>query len=346
MQRRQFLTALAGLAVAGGLASCANPANKDSAEGGAASASPNSGFPATVQHRYGTTEIPAAPKRIVTLGQTDHDPAVALGFTPIALSGFVDSTYSPVRPWNKQAFSTKPPVLNMLEIQFEKVAALEPDLILAVMSGITKEDYAKLKAIAPTVAQPPKYEDWAVPLRPHTELIGAALGKPAEATKLLTDLEQAFASAREKNPTFAGKHAACAELWDSDFNILGASAPRTQFLVDLGMTMPDSLSKLVGGKYNAPLSSEKVDLLDELDVVIWTTEHTETKALLGNKLVKNLRLTKEGRYVLASNGGNDDLLYSMDWGSILSYGWALEHAVPRIVKALDGDPATDPNAGA
>jgi len=160
----------------------------------------------------------------------------------------------------------------------------------------------------------------------------------------VADLEAAFTETRKQNPILDGKHAACAELWGADFSILGASAPRTQFLIDLGMSMPDSLAKLVGKKYNAPLSSEKVDLIDELDVVIWTTEYTDTKALLENKLVRDLRTTKEGRYVLAPNGGNDDLLYSMDWGSILSYRWALENATPRIVKALDGDPATDPNA--
>ena len=166
MHRRQFLAALAGLAVAGGVASCANPANQPGAEEGTPSAAPDAAFPATVKHRYGTTEVAAAPKRIVCLGQTDHDPTVALGYTPIALAGFVDSTYTPVRPWNKQAFGTTPPVLNMLEIEFEKVAALEPDLILAVMSGTTKGDYAKLSAMAPTVAQPADYEDWAVPLKP------------------------------------------------------------------------------------------------------------------------------------------------------------------------------------
>ena len=77
--------------------------------------------------------------------------------------------------------------------------------------------------------------------------------------------------------------------------------------------------------------------------VIWTTEHNATKGLLYNKLVRNLRITKEGRYELASNGGNDDLLYSMDWGSILSHRWALENAVPRLILAEDGDPATNPN---
>lgn len=268
---------------------------------------------------------------------------VAFDQVPVALAGFADSAYSPLRPWNKHAFASDPPVLNMLEIEFEKVAALEPDLILAVMSGVTRADYAKLSAIAPTVAQPVDYQDWAVPFRPHTELVGAALGQPRRATELITALETAFAVARTEHLDLAGKSAACAELWDADFAVLGGTAPRTQFLLDLGMTLPAELGDLVGTEYNAPLSSERVDLLDSLDVVVWTTQHDATDALLQNTLVRALRTTTEGRYVLAPNGGNDDLLYSMDWGSILSHRWALVHATPRLGLAVDGDPGTDPN---
>jgi iron complex transport system substrate-binding protein len=47
---------------------------------------------------------------------------------------------------------------------------------------------------------------------------------------------------------------------------------------------------------------------------------------------------------MAPNGGNDDLLYPIDWGTILSNRYAIEHAVPRFVSALDGDSATDPNS--
>ena len=47
---------------------------------------------------------------------------------------------------------------------------------------------------------------------------------------------------------------------------------------------------------------------------------------------------------MAPNGGNDDLLYSIDWRTILSNRYAIEHAVPRFVRALDGDSATDPNS--
>ncbi|HYI52885.1 MAG TPA: ABC transporter substrate-binding protein [Microlunatus sp.] len=343
MHRRSFLTSLVGLAAVGGSSGCADPTSSTPAAGAPSPASADAAFPADVTHRYGTTTVAQPAERLVTLGQTDHDAVIALGSTPVAVAGFVGGSYSPLRPWNEHAFTTAPPVLNMQEIEFENLAALGPDLILAVMSGVTKSDYAKLTSIAPTVAQPVDYQDWAVPLRPHTELIGAALGRPDAAAALVADLEGAFAAARDQNPALVGKSAACAELWDADFAVLGASAPRTQFLLDLGMTLPASLADLAGKEYNAPLSSERVDLLDSLDVVVWTTEQDATQNLLDNVLVRDLRTTKEGRYLLASNGGNDDLLYSMDWGSVLSHRWALENAVPRLLRAEDGDPATDPN---
>jgi iron complex transport system substrate-binding protein len=345
MQRRHFLTGLGGAALVSVLPGCANQDNPSAAT---ETPMPTAGasFPATVKHRYGSTTVASAPQRVITLGQTDHDAAIALGVVPIAVSGFLGSTYSPFRPWNSAGLSTKPPVLNMQEIEFEKVAALGPDLILAVMSGVTKEDYAKLSAIAPTVAQPVGYEDWAVPFQPHTELIGTALGQPDQAKQLVVALQDAFAGVRKKNPVLVGLHAVCAEMWDADFTVLGTGAPRTSFLTDIGMTISDSLARIAGKGYNAPLSAEKVDLLDDVDVVIWTTDRAQNTALLQHKLVRTLRTTKEGRYVLAPNGGDDNLLYSMDWGSILSNRWAIENAVPRILRAVDGDPATDPNAGA
>jgi iron complex transport system substrate-binding protein len=342
--RRRFLAGLGAVAVAGVLPGCQGDPRVPAATTDPSRTAPGGRFPVTVDHRYGQTVVSSAPRRIVALGQTDLDPVAALGFEPPAVGSFTDSSYTPVRPWNAAYFPTPPGLLNMLEPEFEKIAALEPDLILAVMSGISHGDYRKLAGIAPTVAQHRDYADWAVPYRPHTELIGAALGKRAEAARLLTGLDLRFAAVRSAHPEFSGKTAICAEMWGSEFDVLGASSPRTQFLSDIGLTPAASLVKLVGRKYNAPLSAERLDLLDGLDVVLWSTDHSTTDKLLSNRMVSSLRSTREGRFVLAPNGGNDDLLYSMDWGTVLSSHWAIDRAVPRFVKAVDGDPDTDPNA--
>ena len=143
------------------------------------------GLAVQVEHRYSTTAVPAPPQRIIALGQTDLDPVAALGAVTIAVGSLIGSSCSLLLPWNSDRLPAEPTLLNMQEIEFEKLAALQPDLILAVMSGITKGDYTKLSAIAPTVSQPKGYGDWAVPYRPHTEIIGAALGRPAEAAAMI-----------------------------------------------------------------------------------------------------------------------------------------------------------------
>ena len=342
MDRRRFLGGVGAAAAALAVPACSSSTGEATAPSSSAAAA----VPPTwdVRHRYGTTTVSGPPQRVVTLGQTDHDATIALGVVPIAVGGFLGSSYTPFRPWNDEGISTRPPVLDMLEIEFEKVAALAPDLILAVMSGVTKEDYAKLSLIAPTVAQPVDQEDWAVPYAPHTDLVGQALGKPADAERLVAELDAAFADVRAKNPSLASQTSICAEVYDGAFDVLGASAPRTQFLTQVGLTLDTSLAKLAGKGYNAPLSPEKVDLLDGVGVIVWSTDLGTEDKLFGNPLVKALTNTREGRYVTAYNGGNDDLLYSMDWGSILSNRWAIDNALPRILLAADGDPATDANA--
>jgi iron complex transport system substrate-binding protein len=344
MHRRRFLGALGLAAATAGFAGCGGPAAPSSGTSTASPTAEESGGGRVVRHRYGTTSVAGSPQRVVTLGQTDHDATIALGVVPVAVGGFLGSSYSPFRPWNSAGISTEPPVLDMMEIAFEKVAALNPDLIIAAMSGVTKEDYAKLSQIAPTVAQPIDAEDWAVPYAPHTTHIGQALGRTADAERLVAELDSAFAGVRSANPALAGKTAICAELNGGDYYVLGAATPRNQFLTDVGLTLETSLAALAGKGYNAVLSKERLDLLGEVDVVIWSTEVGDQDEMLADPLVAALASTRESRYVLAPTGGNDDLLYSMDWGSILSNRFAIEQALPRVLRAADGDPVTDPNS--
>ena len=82
----------------------------------------------------------------------------------------------------------------------EKIAALRPDLILALYSGLTKEQYDTLSKFAPVVAQPKEYSDYGIPWQRQTETIGKALGRPEEATKLVEGVEAKFAEAKMAQP--------------------------------------------------------------------------------------------------------------------------------------------------
>ncbi len=85
----------------------------------------------------------------------------------------------------------EPPELltNTDGIQFEKVAALRPDL--------KRSDDEKLSQIAPVVATPEGYADFGIPWQETTRTVGRIVGEPDEAEKLVGDLEARIAEAKD-----------------------------------------------------------------------------------------------------------------------------------------------------
>ena len=106
--------------------------------------------------RARTTTIPQQPKRIVVVGYTDHEVLLALGIKPVgAMDWFGEGTYGKW-PWERKAWGGKPAAIvssKSYEIDYERVAAQRPDLILGVYADLKRPDYDKLSKIAPTVAQ-------------------------------------------------------------------------------------------------------------------------------------------------------------------------------------------------
>jgi iron complex transport system substrate-binding protein len=154
-------------------------------------------FPVTIEHAFGETVVDKEPTRVLTWGWGSTDAAVALDVVPVAMPfqeyGGDDEG---VLPWVRRALqeggAALPEVLpNTDEPPFEAIAAARPDLILAVYSGITENDYRLLSQIAPTVAYPD--QPWATPWRDTIEIVGTALGRPDAAEQVLDDIDTAVA---------------------------------------------------------------------------------------------------------------------------------------------------------
>ena len=342
--RRGFLTAVGGglavMAVAGCTNSDNDPATATPSGGGTGSGSPTAAaaFPVTVTHRFGSTTIDAAPQRIVALGQTDCDPLIALGITPVAIGSFAEDWYDPIHPWNEAGFPDgRPEELNFFEVPFEKIAALQPDLITMVSGGITKKDYETLSKIAPVVGPPVGFEDSAVPYGPHTVLIGQAVGLEEEATQVVADVDAKYAAARDAHPEWSGLTAVHAESFAGAFSVLGENAPRTTFLTALGFGLSPELGELTGEKYSSELSAEKLDLVGDLDLVVWCTDEGVIPDLQVDPLVSRLAAVEEGRCVWTTYAKTDQLMWSMDWNTVLSGPYALEIGVPMVEAALAGE---------
>lgn len=218
--------------------------------------------------------------------------------------------------------------------QVEKIAALKPDLILAVYGGLTKEQYESLSKFAPVVAQPKQYNDYGVPWQEQTETIGKALGKPEEATAAVKETEDTIAAAVKEHPEFAGKSAVMATPYEGMF-VFGSQDPRSHLLTDLGFSLPKDLDKAIGDQFGANISKERTDLLDQ-DAIVWQVADVVKDAdkLHKDASYKDLGVVGEGREVYvdeASDYGN-----ALSMGTVLSLPYVVERLVPQLAAAVDG----------
>lgn len=307
---------------------------KDSAAAGS--------YPVTIAHKFGSTTVGSEPKRIVTVGLTDQDAVLALGKVPVGTTEWLGAYKGALGPWATAELDggATPALLKDTGTgpQAERIAALKPDLIIALYSGLTKEQYTTLSKFAPVLAQPKQYNDYGIPWELQTETIGKALGKEAEAKKLVDGVEAKFAAAREKHPDFAGATGVMATPYEGKF-VFGSQDPRSRLLTSYGFSLPAGLDKAIGDKFGANISEERTDLLNQ-KVAVWFVEDVAKNAekLHKDPTYGDLDVVKQGREVFVAE--TSDFGNALSMGTVLSLPYAMDRLEPMLAAAVDGDPAT------
>lgn len=290
-------------------------------------------FPVTITHMYGEAVIPKQPQRVVSLGFAGVDNILALGVKPVAVREWYGDFPHAVWPWAQAALGDADPVVLKGDLNIEQIAALKPDLILGVSSGITKEQYGLLSQIAPTVAPDAQYGDYATPWQVDVRTDGKALGKSAEAEAQIKIVEDRIAAVRTAHPDWQGKSAVVAFYFNNAPGAYRSVDSRARLLEALGLKTPEAIDKLgASTDFFVSLSSEDVSPLDA-DVVIWFEEFMKAEDL---KLRPTMRAYKEGREIFVDNVISGAFSFS----SLLSIDYALDKLVPLIELAIDGDPTT------
>ena len=340
---RRTATLLASAALLAGTAACGGA---PAAPAGADSAAPASGaYPVSIEHEYGSTEITAEPQRIVLVGLNEQDALLALGTVPVGTSNFLDAPGG-IHPWAQEALAGAPlpTLLDQTDgIPYEEVAALAPDLIVGLYSGLTQEDYDTLAGIAPVVAQPAGQEDYTISWQDTTLTLGRILGKEQEAQTLVTDTEGLFEAARAEHPEFAGRSAVMATVYEG-YYFYAAGDPRGRLLTSLGFTVPTELEQFVGADgFGGTVPGEQVSLLDA-DALVWLADSATEDTLRSDALYSTLGVVGEGREVLVQEG--EEVNDAVSFVTPLSIPLILEDLAPRLAGAVDGDPATVTTAAA
>jgi iron complex transport system substrate-binding protein len=315
----------------------ASSGSTESAEASDSGPSSDAAFPVTIEHKYGETTIDAEPVRVVSVGFGEHDGLLALGVIPVAVRDWYGDQPFATWPWAQDELGdAEPVVLASDEENFEQIAALEPDLIVGISSGMTDEQYEILSAIAPTVAQPGEYIDYGTPWDVALEITGRAVGRSAEAEQVIADTKQLFADAIAEHPEFAGASAAVTFFFQEQPGAYGSEDIRSRALTDLGFTIPTEIDELAGEAFFVSISAEDLSVIDT-DVVVWIGLGEDNTAAVRDLPTRpSTRAFQEGREIVA-----DDLLSgAFSHASPLSLEYVIEHLVPELALAVDGDPAT------
>ncbi|MBQ8092203.1 MAG: iron-siderophore ABC transporter substrate-binding protein [Clostridia bacterium] len=266
------------------------------------------GFPLSVDHALGTTEIAAKPERIAAIGWGNLDVPLALGVAPVGVSkatyGATDA--NGLFSWTNEAFKKlgveTPNVFDDTDgLDFEAINNAEPDLILAAYSGISQDEYAQLTEIAPTLAY---QEAWAITWQNLILENGRALGMENEAEALVASTSELIAEKAASHPEIAGLTAAYCYFDTSNlgsFYVYMPKDPRAAYLIDLGLDLPQNIRDLDDGSFFfMTVSSENIDVLKDLDLIICWGEKDILAALQADPLIAQVPAIARGSVVFLS----------------------------------------------
>lgn len=296
-------------------------------------------FPMTVEHAFGATVIPEKPLRVATVSWANHEVPLALGIVPVgfARADFGDDDGNGILPWVEARLAelgAEPPVLfdEGDGIDFEAVAAVRPDVILAAYSGLTQADYDTLSQIAPVIAYP--RTAWGTDWREMIRLNSKGLGLSAEGEALIARIEGQIAQTVARHPGLAGKSAMFVTHLDatnlSTINFYTTQDTRVQFFADLGLTAPKSVAAASrGGGFAGQVSAERVDDFDDVDIIVTYGGQALLDAVKADPLLSHMPAVSRDALVLL---GSDPLGTAAN-PTPLSISWVLDDYVAMLAKA-------------
>jgi iron complex transport system substrate-binding protein len=299
----------------------------------AASGSPASGsaFPVTVETAFGPVEIAEEPQRVVALGWSDAETALALGVQPVGASDWLGFGGEGVGPWAEGRYDEAPEIIETLEPSLEAVAALQPDLILDTRSDGTQSRYDQLSAIAPTVGAPEGVGPYQTTWQQQLDLVGQALGRGEQADELQAEVEQQFTEAAAANPAFAGTEVAVGAYTSEGFGAYVRGDSRVDFMEALGFTNKPAVQDLAGENFFVSISEEQVPLLDAPLTVVFPI-FVDAAQITGNPLWQALPAVQQGHALVLED---QTLVSAFSSGSALGTRYALDNAVPLFAETLD-----------
>lgn len=299
-----------------------------------------SAFPVTIEHVYGETTIDQLPTRVATVGWSDQDVVVALGEVPVGATKITwGGNEAGSTDYFDEALAELDPNAEITRyddsdgIPIDEIAALQPDLILGVNSGLTEEEYDQLSKIADTIAYPKIA--WGTSWEDSLEIIGTALGRSDKAAEVRAATNAMLDQVTVDYPQLEGMSFAWTWFNAADLSTIGIYTPtdlRPQMMRRFGMVDAPKVIEISAGTdgFSANLSAEQSDQLDADLIVFYIESAGQDEQFKADPLIGQIPALQRGAYVASLD---NSIALTMSSPSPLSIPVAIEAFLPQIVEA-------------
>lgn len=315
-------------------------------EGASTSKAEEGTFPVTIKHALGESTIKEKPQRVVALGWGNDDAALSLGVAPVALPVVSwGGNENKSLPWRDEALkelgaaygTDKAPIQldDSNGIPLEDIARARPDVILAMTSGITADDYKKLEEIAPVVAYPEKA--WGTSWQDTLDMAGKALGEEARAKNVKEETEQLIADQAAKHPELKDKTFIYGHLGSGEATTIGFYSHednRPRMMEAVGMKIADVAMKAdeATDKTWIEWSPEKASELESDVYFTFESADGDAEKVKADPLLQQIPAVKAGNLVI----DEDKIMHQVVSGaSPISLKWGLEKYLDHVVQSLN-----------
>ncbi|MDF2725254.1 MAG: ferrichrome transporter substrate-binding protein, partial [Paenibacillus sp.] len=243
------------------------------------------------KHPFGTTEVPASPKRIVGIYLDDF--LLTLGVKPVTQTMYGKRSL----PYLQDKIGDLPPI-STGSINLELIVQQSPDLILLAYPAYAQDGkYDQFAKIAPTYVFTGE-EGWRNTLR----IVADVIGKPKEAETWLNEYERKIAAARESlNKKMGDETVMFIRFTRAErIQIYGGPSNFAADVIyqDLGLKPSELVKKLAWSNDNsAPLISAEIISQFDADHIFITYDNPDNEDALEFKnhpLWKNIPAVKKG----------------------------------------------------
>ncbi|MYU02644.1 ABC transporter substrate-binding protein [Streptomyces sp. SID8366] len=247
---------------------------------------------------HGKVTVPAHPLRIVSVHSWSTESLLDLGIRPVGVENS-GANYVPPRYLKRWKAAAK--VTTGADIDYEKIAALKPDLIVGVDVPYLSKAYKRLSAIAPTAfASFDESSSWST----YPQATATFVNGTAQLARLKRKYDDRIAAVRTSLGT---------KLTDSSWDVIqGGFDSGNYWIYSPASPVGDILSRLgvrfasatasVGKGGTKSVSYERADLLKDADYVVYYTNNDGSPAndiqkLFALRTFKELPAAKKHRVV-------------------------------------------------